>query len=102
MLSFYHVLISGKETGPQIPGTSNIIVEPMFSGPGNDSFRCVFDEVSGDNPVLYSVIWRVNGEYLTESAPSVNYTEFYLNDTIANSVTDGSMVCFKCYLCLVC
>jgi hypothetical protein len=24
------------------------------------------------------------------------------NDTIANSVTDGSMVCFKYYLCLVC
>ena len=102
MLSFYHVIISGEETGPQIPGTSNIIVEPMFSGPGNDSFRCVFDEVSGDNPVLYSVIWRVNGEYLTESAPSVNYTEFYLNDTIANSVTDGSRVCFKYCLCLVC
>ena len=68
-------------------------MEPMFSGPGNDSFRCVFDMVSGNLPVLYSVLWKVDGEFLTQNIAPVNYTKFYLDDKLANTIVDGSKVC---------
>lgn len=64
----------------------------MFYGPGNDSFRCGFVEITSDMALLYSVLWKVDGEYLSVTATAVNYTDFYLDQELANQMMDGSTV----------
>lgn len=43
-------------------------------------------------PLIYSVLWKVDGKFLTVTTPSVNYTDFYLDDMLANEIQDGSTV----------